>query len=134
MPMYQSILLVDDDVDEHEIFTSALENVSPDVMLTSAASGFDALKILLEKTALPELIFLDINMPTMNGFQFLSELRQHENLKHIPVIIYSTTAVPETIERAKQSGAMGFISKPGDFSELEKILQEVLNSTNRHDF
>lgn len=134
MPVYQSLLLVDDDVDDHEIFISAIEKVSPDVSVTTAQNGLHALKILLEQNLSPELIFLDINMPLMNGFQFLAEVRKHDHLKHIPVIMYSTTSVPESIKQAKQLGANGFISKPENFSQLEKILEETLNKQHRHDF
>jgi CheY-like chemotaxis protein len=134
MLLYQSLLLIDDDVDDHEIFISALETVSPEVSLTTAVNGADALKILLEQNLYPELIFLDINMPLMNGLEFLTELRKHDNLKHIPVIAYTTTSAPETIEEAKQLGATGFISKPENFSDLEKILAETPYKQPGHNF
>ena len=134
MQLYQSLLLVDDDVDDHEIFISALESVSPHVFLTTAVNGADALHILLEKSISPELIFLDINMPLMNGFQFLAEVRKHEQLRNIPVIMYSTTSSPEAVETARMLGANGFISKPENFSDLERILEETLSKQHGHNF
>ncbi len=126
MLLYKSLLLVDDDVDDHEIFMAALENISSDVDLKTAENGLKALQLLRQKAVTPELIFLDINMPLMNGFQFLSELKKQDGLKDIPVIMYSTTSAPEAIEQAKQTGAIDFISKPENFSELELVLQRIL--------
>lgn len=128
MHSYHSLLLIDDDVDDHEIFTTALKNVLPHVSLTTSENGVDALKLLLEQHLSPELIFLDINMPLMNGFQFLSEIKKHDKLKSIPVFIYSTTSSAEAIEEAKELGASGFISKPENFSTLEKLLLNTLST------
>ena len=127
--MYKSLLLVDDDVDDHEIFSTALENVYPLVSLTTSENGVDAFRKLSEQPSLPEIIFLDINMPVMNGLQFLTEIKKNEDLKKIPVIIYTTTSAPETITLARQLGANHFISKPENFSHLEVLLKETLNTT-----
>jgi CheY-like chemotaxis protein len=121
-------MLVDDDADDHEIFLSALENISASVSCTTAVNGEDALEKLLTKQVTPDLIFLDINMPLMNGPQFLKEIKKHEGLKNIPVIIYSTTSAPDAIAETKELGARDFVSKPESFSQLEQILKDILSN------
>ncbi len=130
MTLYQSLMLIDDDVDDHEIFLSALENISTTVSCTTAVNGSDALQKLLTNKVSPDLIFLDINMPLMNGPEFLKEVKKHEDLKNIPIIIYSTTSAPEAIEETKELGARHFVSKPESFSDLEQILKDILGSSS----
>lgn len=123
---YQTLLLVDDDSDDHEIFLTALKNIKADVFCTIATNGRDALKTLETSHVNPDLIFLDINMPLMSGVQFLTELKKIDHLKHIPVIIYTTTTSEDTVLEMKTLGAHHFISKPETFSELEGILKDIL--------
>jgi CheY-like chemotaxis protein len=73
-----------------------------------------------------DVIFLDLNMPEMNGQQFLSEVKKHERLRTIPVIVLSTSSHLPTIEIVKELGALDFITKPANFKELIQILKNVL--------
>jgi CheY-like chemotaxis protein len=127
MASYQSLMLVDDDIDDHEIFLSALESVDASVYCAIALNGRDALNKLIEKHVNPDLIFLDINMPLMSGTQFLKEIKKIDGIKNIPVVIYSTTSASETIGETKALGAHDFISKPDSFADLEKILKDILS-------
>jgi len=120
------LFLVDDDIDDQEIFKSALAKVDERCILFTANNGHEALQILADQPVLPNYIFVDLNMPRMGGLQFLKEIKKSESLKDIPVIIYSTSANPADINRTKELGAIQFITKPARFSELCNVLQALL--------
>lgn len=121
-----SILLIEDDTDDQEIFTSALAFIDNGIVCSLAANGYDAIMHLNETTVLPDLIFLDLNMPMMNGVQFLREVKAGHKAKDIPVIVFSTASDIKTIQEAKQLGAEQFITKPEKFSELVGMLHGLL--------
>ena len=123
---YRNLLLIDDDEDDHEIFVSAANAASGDVACTTLFNGKDALKRLSQKEITPDVIFLDLNMPVMSGRQFLIEIKKIEELRNIPVIIYSTSSHPQTIQSIKELGASDFITKPALYDELVTILKPLL--------
>ena len=120
------LLLVDDDEDDRAFFLEVMETIAGTVECTSENNGLAAWQLLNEKGYTPSLIFLDLNMPIMNGQQFLSEIKKHEALKDIPVIILSTSSDENIIEQTKKLGASDFITKPNKLSLLEVRLREVL--------
>jgi len=120
------LFLIDDDVDDHEIFKSALSQVDETIMLMTAHSGGEALQMLSSLDQLPDYIFLDLNMPRMSGIQFLSEFKKSESLRKIPVIVYSTSNHPDDRQQAIGAGADRFFTKPVRFSELCDLLQSLL--------
>lgn len=120
--LYTHILLIDDDEDDQEIFLSALHVAACDIACTVQCSALDALQQLAAKRLTPDLIFLDLNMPAMNGQQFLVEIKKHDILRDIPIIILSTSSHAATIELTRELGAMDFITKPDKFNELVAIL------------
>jgi CheY-like chemotaxis protein len=86
-------LLIDDDTDDWELFSEALAAVDPIIVCHHATGGADAFNRLRNREfSTPDIIFLDINMPVMDGWQFLTQLKSEEALRHIPVIIYSTSS------------------------------------------
>lgn len=123
---FRRLFLVDDDIDEQWIFNTALNAVDPTIQLSGAANGHDAIRQLSGSSAQPDVIFLDLNMPIMNGFECLEQLKSNPGLSGIPTIIYSTTADPLTISRVREMGAEGFITKPYNFEELVDKLRLVL--------
>ncbi len=123
---YQNILIIDDDEDDQEIFLAAVKEVSPTVDCKAFDSGIEALKQLRLHTITPEVIFLDLNMPVMGGQQVLTELKNDPALQNIPVIIFSTSSRPSTIQDMKELGATDFITKPSGFKELVNILIYLL--------
>ena len=127
MIQYKTLLLVDDDVDDQEIFVLALQEVERSITCFIAGNGPDAIHSLTSHTINPDLIFLDMNMPRMNGIQFLQQIKVMEPLRHIPVIIYSTTAEQHVVEETKALGAMNMVTKPAKFSELCHMLTTVLS-------
>ena len=122
-----SVLLIDDDMEDVGLFKEALKKVGPSVLFHYFDNGNEGIQALLaQEAALPDLIFLDINMPAMNGWQCLARLKQEAFLKHLAVIMYSTSSEPREIEMAKELGAIGIITKPDSFTLLKKTLAAVL--------
>jgi len=123
---YRNILLIDDDADDHEIFMAALAKVSAEVVCEGMTNASEALEKLAAKKIIPDVIFLDLNMPIMNGQQFLYEIKRKPDLAYIPVVIFSTSSHPGTIQLTKEMGAMDFITKPDKFNDLVSILERFL--------
>jgi CheY-like chemotaxis protein len=127
-----TFLLVDDDSDDTELFTEAVEAADSSVLFYSASDGKEALDKLSAKAILaPDLIFLDINMPEMNGWQFLRKLKGDDDLKDIPVIMYSTSSQATDFKNASANGALCFFTKPNSFLHLKKILEVVISYMKR---
>ncbi|KQS26813.1 response regulator [Dyadobacter sp. Leaf189] len=124
--LYQNILLIDDDEDDQEIFLSALENAADSVKCVAFSNAVQAFEKLQKNELDTDIIFLDLNMPLMNGQEFLTQLKKQQDLKDIPVIILSTSSNQNTIQQAKKLGAVDFITKPHSFDDLVQILRRVL--------
>jgi CheY-like chemotaxis protein len=122
------ILLAEDDEDDFVLFQEALKGYPLPVFLDWVKDG-DALMNALkqDKTVIPDLVFLDINMPRKNGFECLTEIRQTENLKHLPVIIYSTSNDRALISWMYNAGANLYLSKPSNFGQLKQSIQKAIS-------
>lgn len=128
MPLSGAItcFLIDDDKDDQEIFLMALEDINVSVSCITANNGNDALqKFEEDETFLPDYIFLDLNMPKINGRQCLVEIKKISRLKHIPIIIYSTSSAQRDKIETEILGASAFITKPSSITEFSKILAHV---------
>ena len=123
---YQSILLIDDDEDDQELFQLALGYVARDVQCKVIASAKEALHHLETGPERFDLIFLDLNMPIMTGQQFLAELKELQLLDEIPVIVLSTSSDAAIVTQTRSLGARNFITKPSNFQELKEILHNIL--------
>jgi CheY-like chemotaxis protein len=122
------ILIVDDDPDDIELFVEALGEVDDTIECTSSENGDEALKLLKSKNSRkPDFIFLDLNMPRLNGKQFLIELKRNSALSDIPVIILTTSKLKEDKEETKRLGAVHFITKPPIFADLIRSITRVLS-------
>lgn len=125
---YTTILIVDDDIDDAEMFQDALHYVDASIRCIFSKDGVAALKLLenSRQEDLPDLIVLDMNMPRMNGKQCLQKIKANQALADIPVIIYSTSQLEEDVKQTHQMGAMNFITKPSKFGDLVTIAKEIL--------
>src|SRR4249920_148287 len=90
------ILLVDDDIDDQEIFISVLKEIQPGVEYVTAKNGLEAMDYLVQAVPPPTLIFMDINMPVMNGLQCLAEIKSIHEFRDIPVVMLTTSNDPPT--------------------------------------
>ncbi|MEO6000077.1 MAG: response regulator [Chitinophagaceae bacterium] len=129
------IFLIDDDEDDQVIFKKALKLIDPLLQCDTATNGKIALDKLNATTSLPDIIFLDLNMPIMNGFEFLIQIRKEVGLNRIPIGIFTTSNILRDVELAKELGGRFFLTKPNDFQVLLKKLQQILSaefSTNEY--
>ena len=114
-----SILLVDDDQDDQLLFREALLEANAAIKYLCASNGNDALeKLNLGSIPVPDLIFMDVNMPKMNGIDCLKELQKSDKFKNIPVIMYSTSCSPDYQKQCFALGAVDYMEKPNDFLQL----------------
>lgn len=120
------IFLADDDEDDRMMFGEALSEAAPHAILKTAGDGEKLLSLLAESTTLPDLIFLDLNMPNKNGVETLRELRQIRRLASVPVLIYSTSNNDVDIEDTYKLGANLYAEKPYSYSDLVQLLGELL--------
>lgn len=121
-----TFLLADDDADDKTLFCEALAEINPGIICHTAGDGMEALAILSkEQIKKPDIIFLDINMPVMDGWQCLGRLKEDDEHKDIPVIMYSTSSYQRDIDLALESGAFCFFTKPSDYRELRQILRLI---------
>jgi CheY-like chemotaxis protein len=120
------VLLIDDDQDEHEIFKRALHEYDPAINFFSAYDGQEGLDFLSREHA--HYIFLDINMPRINGIEVLKLLRKDVVLKDIPVIIYSTSDGRGFKKMSLDFGAVNYFTKPHTFRGMYKIFETVFES------
>jgi CheY-like chemotaxis protein len=127
-----TLLIIDDDEDDRQFFMEVVEQINPSVISTQSSSGQEALHPLHNNIALPDAIFLDLNMPRLNGFQFLEQLKKNERTSAIPVIIYTTSKQKEDIEEAKRLGAAHYITKPSCTKDLIKEIEFVLKNILRN--
>ncbi len=124
--MQLNILLADDDIDDCIFFKGALEKFHISTTLTSVHDGEQLMKRLEEETELPHVLFLDLNMPRKNGFECLAEIKAINRLKHLPVIMYSTSYEQEMVNLLHKNGAQHFIRKPSEFSLFKELIQQTL--------
>lgn len=132
--MMRNVYLADDDCDDVELFQVALEEICGTCNFTSSKDGVDLLRKLSDASdSLPEVLFIDVNMPMMNGLDCLAKIRSQDNLKNIPVVILTTSATLFTIEKAFKLGANLFVEKPSHFDDLKSMIDKVvhLDWTNR---
>ena len=122
------ILLADDDVDDCMFFANAIDDLNLPVKLISVNNGEALMNWLCATETLPEIIFLDMNMPCKNGAECLAEIKNTERLANIPVIIISTSLDGNIIKSLHKMGALFFIKKPNLFSHLKFLIANVFTS------
>ena len=121
----KSIFLVEDDEDDQIFFAECIDRIENAVMYGIASNGREALHTLDACHTLPDMIFMDINMPLVTGLECLTEIIKNPRLNKIPVIMLSTDTGYSEI--ARQLGAKAFIKKPTDCTTLQKKVAQLIN-------
>ncbi|MCF2442330.1 response regulator [Dyadobacter sp. CY345] len=121
-----NIFLADDDEDDTFLFKEALGQLPVPTELIIAENGMELMRKLGSSALVPDLIFLDMNMPVKNGLECLLELRSSTSYDATPVVILSTSIAGYLLEEAYNAGANLYIQKPTSFSNLVTILKKCL--------
>ncbi|WP_125721189.1 response regulator [Flavobacterium ustbae] len=124
---YKNILLIDDDIDDMQLFTEAVQAVNRDVVYRAELNPSRAYEQLAASEDLPDIIFLDYNMPVVNGLEFIKRMRNAEKLKNIDVIVLSTPPEEVMVQWFERNNTVvKYISKPNTFEELKEILAGLI--------
>ena len=123
------ILYVDDDSEDREIFIEILEEIDPAITVVEASNGIETISILASDD-LPDIIFLDINMPLLNGDQTLVEIRKDERLNNTKVVMYSTYVSQTSIPTYENLNAQ-YLNKPFTVKDGVNVLRHVIKGENQ---
>lgn len=124
---YIHIILADDDEDDRLFFTDAFDELKINTKVNTFNDGVELMNYLNNPEAiLPNVLFLDLNMPRKNGIECLDEIKNDERFSDIAIAIFSTSSSEEHIEETFIRGANIYIKKPSDFNTLKKVLSDVV--------
>ncbi|MDF4220789.1 response regulator [Maribacter huludaoensis] len=122
-----NVFLADDDSDDRTFFSDALREIPIQTKISEFNNGVDLMAGLLsDSNDKPDVIFLDLKMPMMDGFECLADIRDLEKYEDIPVIIYSTSYHPKEITRLNEMGASLYLQKPSSYNQLKTLLHKCL--------
>ncbi len=122
-----NIVLADDDDDDCMFFKDALDELSVPACVNTVSNGVELMQLLeCQPSDLPDVIFLDLNMPRKTGFDCLKEIKQNEQLKQLNVIIYSTSSNQDMIDLLYNNGAQFYIRKPAAFADLKSVIHKAI--------
>lgn len=121
------IILTDDDGDEFELFKDAFDSLNVKHKLDYFRNGRELMDFLNnEDNEVPDILFLDLNMPVMSGIECLHEIRANKRFKSMPIAIYSTSSSEKDQEDTFMGGANIYIKKPDSFEDMKRIIRHVL--------
>ncbi|HEV7329579.1 MAG TPA: response regulator [Flavisolibacter sp.] len=120
----KNLLLADDDADDCEVFCSVVTTIAPAIKVECVSNGRQLMDLL--RHYVPDILFLDLEMPYKNGLECLVEIRSHAQLKDLPVVAFSSTNRPANIQTAYEMGAHLFLLKSPFYSEFTAALKSIL--------
>ena len=122
------LLLADDDIDDVAFFKEALEELPFTSRLETVNDGVELMEFLNgELIELPDMLFLDLNMPRKTGYECLSEIKSDDKLKHLPVVIISTSFEHDVAQLLYKNGADFYLCKPTDFTTLKQFIHKAID-------
>jgi CheY-like chemotaxis protein len=124
------VLLADDDRDDCDLFLEALQEIEQPTQFTSVHDGEQLMARLQQNDTLPHILFLDLNMPRINGFECLEEIKADPRLANIPIIVFSTSFEAGIVNQLYNNGAMHYIRKPNDFVKLRTVITSALSAVS----
>ncbi len=122
-----TIFYADDDYDDLDFFREIVESLGKQYTVVTQTNGIELLHALHNPPPQPYLIFLDINMPGMNGLETLERVRKSNTHKLLPIIMFSTSNDDDLIDKSRLLGATFYMQKSGDFLKLKNSIQHVLS-------
>ncbi|RYJ42538.1 response regulator [Flavobacterium beibuense] len=121
-----TVFYTDDDQEDIDFFREIIDIIDSNVKVVTQRNGEELLKALNNPPPTPYLVFLDINMPGMNGLETLKRVRESDQHKNLPVVMFSTTSDDITIQQSKELGASFYVPKSGAFDKLKKSIEHTL--------
>ena len=122
-----NLLLAEDDEDDCIFFKEAFEDIKIKTTLRIVNDGVELMNYLTQNgIQLPQILFLDLNLPLKTGIECLLEIKRIPHLKDVPIVIYSTSSSEKDIEDTFVFGANVYVKKPNNFDDLKKILKQVI--------
>ncbi|KAF2078995.1 response regulator [Flavobacterium sharifuzzamanii] len=129
------LLLADDDEDDCLFFKEALDEITISADFSTVHDGVQLMDYLQTNILnLPDVLFLDLNMPRKNGLECLDEIKRDDKLKNLPIIIFSTSLDSEIVNNLYLKGASYYIRKPGEFSKLKSVIEKALTIASENNF
>lgn len=119
-----SILYIEDNVTNRKLLEAFLNHQRPDIDVSCAESGEEGLAMMQESP--PDLLFLDIHLPGLNGYEVYDELKTSEKTRHIPVVALSANAMKKDVEKGLQAGFVEYLTKPFEFDQVLALLDRLL--------
>jgi CheY-like chemotaxis protein len=123
----KNIALAEDDEEDVQLFETVLSELKKDIIITVTTDGILLMNFLKHATTMPEMIFLDLNMPHKNGFECLSEIRGNEKWDNVKIVILSTSSQPQQIENAYKNGADLYLAKPVSYAHFKSMMEKCLS-------
>jgi CheY-like chemotaxis protein len=133
IPANINILLADDDQADCLLFKLALEALPLTATLNMVYDGEQLMETLSATSTLPDVLFLDLNMPRKNGFSSLGAIKRNTGLWGLPIVIFSTSSEDKAVNNVFRDAAYYYIRKPEDFNLLKKVLYQALTLISRPD-
>lgn len=127
------VYLADDDEDDRMLFADAVRRISQSITVDTSNNGEQLLAKVFAADPLPDVVFLDLNMPRKNGLECLNALRADQKTQQLPVVVISTSSATEIVSKAKLHGADYYIQKPDDFFMLKQLIETGLRLSRNGD-
>ena len=126
----QNILLIDDDPDEVDFFRGAVNGIDATIVVEYVPAGEAAIELLLKRVSdtLPDIVFMDVNMPVMNGWETLREIKRLLANFSLPIVMFSTMSFENVAVSPADLGAAAFMTKADSLEKLENGLRTLFNS------
>jgi CheY-like chemotaxis protein len=121
-----TILCIDDDDDDASLLEIAVNSYNEGIRFIKCYGGNEALELLKKSDLAPDLILLDVNMPLLNGFDCLIEIRKIPRCAEVPIFMLSTSASLRDVDRAYEIGARKFLTKPNSYSQIYTMISEII--------
>tara|TARA_R110002049_G_scaffold183243_1_gene351181 strand:+ start:3941 stop:4360 length:420 start_codon:yes stop_codon:yes gene_type:complete len=122
------IFFADDDEDDRDLLEDVLEVLYPKVIVKGFKDGLELLnELMVPIDELPKIIFLDLNMPRLNGIEFLTEIRKSEMLKSISIVILTTSSSPIDLMRCQNLGVHKFLTKPNSYQKWLELIKSTVS-------